>query len=167
MRRTLAVSCLLIGCAACVAAAGQGEAKKGKGQQFEPTADEKKLIELTNQERKKHKLPTLKINLVLCKVARDHSANQAKQQKMAHVLDGKNSFQRLKEAKYRYTDCGENVAFGLNVPLEDIMAGWMGSEAHRKNILDSAFTEIGLGAVAAKDGTVYYTQVFGTPRKGN
>jgi uncharacterized protein YkwD len=165
MRRTLAVSCLLVVCAGWVAAAGQGEAKKGKGQDFKLNADEEKLIELTNQERKKKKLPPLKTSLALCKVARAHSANQAKQQKMAHVLDGKNPFQRLKEAKYRYEDAGENVAFGLNVALTDVMEGWMGSELHRKNILDKSFTEIGLGAVAGKDGTVYYTQVFGTPKK--
>jgi uncharacterized protein YkwD len=165
MSRTLAVSCLLVGCAVWVAAAGQGEAKKGKDQEYKLTADEKKLIDLTNRERKKHKLPPLKINLLLCKVARAHSTNQAKQQKMAHILDGKNPFQRLKEAKYRYEDAGENVGFGLNVTLPEVMEGWMNSPLHRKNILDKSFTEIGFGAVAAKDGTVYYTQVFGTPKK--
>jgi uncharacterized protein YkwD len=165
MRRAPIVSGLVLGCAVCVAAAGQGDAKKAKDQEYKPTAHEKKLIDLTNQERKKHDLPPLKMNPLLGKVARAHSANQAKQQKMAHELDGKNSFQRLKEAKYRYLDAGENVAFGYNVTPEELVAGWMGSPLHRKNILDKAFTETGLGAVAARDGTIYYTQVFGTQKK--
>src|SRR5438874_2719232 len=62
---------------------------------FQPTAQEKKLLDLTNAERKKEELPPLKFNPTLMKVARDHSKNMAKQSKMDHVLDGKNPRDRI------------------------------------------------------------------------
>jgi uncharacterized protein YkwD len=46
----------------------------------------------------------------------------------------------------------------------------MDSPLHRRNVLDKDFTEIGLGAAAGKDKegiTIYYTQLFGTPRKSD
>jgi uncharacterized protein YkwD len=100
---------------------------------------------------------------LLFKAARDHSINMAKQGKMEHELDGKNPFHRIKATGYQYRYAGENIAYG-DVPLADVMAGWMKSPPHRKNILYKEFTEIGLGLAKSKDGATYYTQVFGHPR---
>ena len=85
---------------------------------------------------------------------------------MAHELDGKNPFQRLKDAGYTYFFAGENVAAGLD-ELDEVMKGWMESEPHRKNILSEKFTEIGVGVARDKKGEPYFTQVFGKPRSGN
>lgn len=135
-----------------------------QNKKHELSNDEKKLVELTNAERKKEKLPPLKINLVLSQVARKHSENMAKQNKMDHVLDDKNPLDRVKASGYRYGYVGENIAYGENVSLETIMESWMNSPPHRKNILKKEFTEIGLGAAKSAKGVWYYTQVFGTPR---
>jgi uncharacterized protein YkwD len=129
---------------------------------FQMTKEEKHLLDLTNKERKKEKLPLLKPSPLLFKIARAHSKNMAKQNKMAHVLDGKNPAQRVKEAGYRYFTTGENIAKG-DFSQEDLMQRWMGSKLHRANILQKTFTEIGLGIVSDKDGMVYYTQVFARP----
>jgi uncharacterized protein YkwD len=130
------------------------------------SSDEQRLLELTNAERKKEKLSPLTPNPLLFKVARDHSANMARQEKLAHELDGKTPYTRLKEAGYRYRYAGENVAYG-EVSLEEVMKGWMASPGHRKNILTPGYTEIGLGLARSEKGMVYYTQVFGTPRKSD
>jgi uncharacterized protein YkwD len=130
---------------------------------FKMSVEEKELLDLTNQERKKADRKPLKPSPVLFKVARAHSANMAKQGKMAHVLDGKNPFQRLKAAGYPYYRAGENVGVG-NVPLKGVMKGWMDSKLHRENILNPEFTEIGLGRVVDANGDAYYTQAFGRPR---
>src|SRR6516165_3586360 len=90
---------------------------------FQMSKEEKELLDLTNQERKKNNVPPLKPNPTLFKVARAHSANMAKQGKMDHVLDGKKPPQRVKEAGYRYLSTGENIAFG-NVPLEELVEKW-------------------------------------------
>jgi uncharacterized protein YkwD len=165
MRRALAVTCLFVCFAAGAVAAGQGEAKKAKGKDPNLEKDEKKLTELTNQERKKHDLPPLKVSPLLTKVARAHAENMARQEKLEHILDGKTPFQRLKAANYLYKHAGENVAFRLNVELPEIIENWMKSPLHRKNVLGKDYTEIGIGAAIARDGTIYYTQVFGTPKE--
>jgi len=152
-----------------VASLGRALAQDKKGAKFELTADEKTLLELLNKSRAAKKLPALKPNAILTRVARAHSANMLKQEKMAHVLDGKNPGQRTHAAGYNYKSVGENVAFseskGAEVPLADIHTGWMNSKVHRDNILAPRFEEVGLGVARGTDGKVYYTQVFGTHRK--
>ena len=132
---------------------------------LELSADEQKLLELTNKERAKEKLPPLKPNAVLFQVARAHSANMAKKGEMNHVLDGKNPAQRTVAAGYNYKHVGENVAVSDGAPLALIMEGWMKSPHHRENILKREFIEIGLGVGRNGKGDIYYTQLFGTPRK--
>ena len=129
---------------------------------FQMSKEEKQLLDLTNQERKKEKLPLLKPSPLLFKIARAHSANMAKQNKMSHVLDGKNSAQRVKEGGYRYLSTGENIAFG-DLSQEALVKAWMGSKLHRANILSKKVTEIGLGIVPDKNGVPYYTQLFAKP----
>jgi uncharacterized protein YkwD len=140
--------------------AGGGEDKK----KFELSPAEKKLLDLTNRERKKQDLPPLEADPLLCKIARGHSANMAKQAKPEHNLDGKTPFDRLRDAGYDYRFAGENVAFGLNFSVAEIVEGLMDSPKHRDNILHKQFTHIGLGAFKDKGGTIWYTQVFAKPK---
>jgi uncharacterized protein YkwD len=142
--------------------AAAGAPRDGSG--YTLTEGEKKFLELTNAERARHKLPPLKLNLTLSKVARAHSANMAKQNKMVHVLDGKDQFARIKGSGYRYRYAGENVARG-NIEITEMVEALMKSEGHRKNILKKEYTELGVGlALGGKDLT-YYTQVFASPKR--
>jgi uncharacterized protein YkwD len=127
--------------------------------------DEQKLIDLANEARKKEKLPPLKPNATLFAVARAHSNNMARQGKMEHVLDGKNVRKRLDAAHYNFGWYGENIAMGKKATLDQIMKGWMESKGHRANILSKNYTEIGVGIADDGNGTLYYTQVFGSQRK--
>lgn len=138
--------------------------KKDKSK-FEMTADEKKLVELTNNERAKAKLPPLEPSPLLFKIAREHSANMAKQGMMNHVLDGKNPADRAKAAGYDWARLAENIAAGENTPLADVMKGWMESKIHRDNILINDVTEIGIGVARSEKSEEYYTQVFGRPKR--
>ena len=143
-----------------------GLVRAGESPAFKMTEDEAKLLELTNQERKKKELAPLRPSAVLFKLARDHSANMAKQGKMDHVLDGKTPFDRMKDAGYMFARGGENIAVGdAKVDLPTVMGAWMESKQHRENILGPEFSEIGLGLVRGKDGQMYYTQVFARPSK--
>ncbi len=137
------------------------------GTKFEMTKDEKTLLELTNKEREKAKLPPLRPNPILCGVARKHSANMAKQSKMEHKLDGKDPGDRVLGAGYDYGRVTENIATSdmPGVPLTVIMKDWMDSKDHRKNLLDDRVSEIGLGIASNAKGEFYYTQVFARPRK--
>jgi uncharacterized protein YkwD len=135
------------------------------GSKIEASETERTLLELTNNARKKENLPLLKFNTTLLKVAREHSANMATQKEMKHELDGKKPSDRLKAAGYRYSRMGENIALGDRQPLETVFRGWMESPGHRANILNKDFEEIGIGVARDNRGRIYYTQVFGTPRK--
>ena len=65
---------------------------------------------------------------------------------------------------------GENLAWGANAlgTPSTIVRGWMGSAGHRDNILNAAFTEIGVGiATGSPSGglpalSATYTTAFGT-----
>src|SRR5260370_18874606 len=141
--------------AACVGSPGQ---EKKEPDKKEPTAAEKAIVELINMERAKEKLPALKTNVVLTKIARAHSQNMAKTGMLEHVLDGKNPTDRVKASGYRLALCGENIALteGQYTPAE-VVQGWMDSKLHRENILNSRFTETGLGIVTNAKGEAYYT----------
>jgi uncharacterized protein YkwD len=139
------------------------------------SAEEKEVLELTNAERAREKLPPLKPNPVLFRVARAHAANMARQGQMKHVLDGKNPAQRTIGAGYDYGKVGENIALAEGTtdkevpPAKAIVDGWMHSKVHRENLMDPEYTDIGLGVVRKDTGMdkveVYYTQLFGRPRK--
>jgi uncharacterized protein YkwD len=126
---------------------------------------EQTLLQLTNAERAKHKLPPLHANGVLFAVARAHSANMARHQQMSHVLDGKTPFDRLHAAGYSFSWAGENIAYGYGAYAQPaaIVQGWMNSPPHRANILSPHYTQIGLGVAHDQHGRVYYTQDFGRP----
>ena len=129
------------------------------------TDEEQKIFELTNKTREKEKLRPLKLNAVLVKVARGHSANMAKQEKMDHELDGKNPTQRVKDAGYTPAGVGENVGETNGDMPEKIFQMWMDSPPHKENILRDKFEEIGVGIARNANGEIYYTQVFATPKK--
>ncbi len=133
---------------------------------FEQTTDEKTIFDLTNKERTAKDMPALVLNPALSKIARAHAENMARQKKMEHKLDGKEVKDRVKEAGYKLSMVGENVAMGeLGAKLSSIMKAWMESGGHRKNILSADYTEIGVGIARDSAGTFYITQVFATPRK--
>lgn len=58
---------------------------------------------------------------------------------------------------------GENVGFGGNARV--LHAAFMNSPAHRANILDKDFTEVGLGVTTDSRGVMWVTEVFRQPMR--
>ena len=141
------------------------EPEKKKTGKLELSKEEQTVLELTNKEREKEKLPALKPNKLLFEAARAHTANMAKKGEMNHELDGKNPSQRVKAVGYDYSWVGENIAAGEQWSLTGLMEAWMKSDHHRENILKEQYDEIGIGAVRGSDGKIYYTQVFGAQKR--
>jgi uncharacterized protein YkwD len=150
----------------------------GTKDQVKLEPEEQKLLDLTNQARKEEGRAPLKSNPLLVKAARAHSANMAKQGKMVHVLDNKDAFDRISAAGYHVlwvkeaggnnleSVAGENLAVrDPDRSVADVMDGLMKSPTHKAHLLDSRFTEIGVGAGRTAKGQVYYTQVFAAPQK--
>jgi uncharacterized protein YkwD len=168
-RRAFTVLLVLVGACLWGQVAAQERAprrddpKKDKDAEVTPSPEEQAIIDLTNKEREAAGLKPLKFNPKLTKAARAHSANMARQDQLAHELDGKSVADRARAAGYAFASVGENVARGYRSP-EELMAAWMESKPHRENILRAKFTEIGVGRARSERGEYFHTQVFGTPR---
>ncbi len=68
-------------------------------------------------------------------------------------------FDMMKQFGISYKTAGENIAMGQKTPSE-VVTAWMNSEGHRKNILSSSFTQIGVGVAKNANGQLYWTQMF-------
>src|SRR6516162_4790404 len=62
--------------------------------------DEQSVVDLTNSERKKADLSSLRVDPKLMAAARGHALNMAKQDKLPHDLDGKSMTDRIKAEGY-------------------------------------------------------------------
>ncbi|MEU0338566.1 CAP domain-containing protein [Streptomyces bobili] len=120
-----------------------------------------RVVALVNSERAKAGCSPVTLNAKLSQAAQAHSADMASHNTMSHTgSDGSDPGQRITRAGYLWSTYGENVAYGYSTP-EQVMAGWMASAGHKRNILDCGFKEIGVGV--AQPGN-YWTQDFGTVR---
>jgi uncharacterized protein YkwD len=97
----------------------------------------------------------------------EHSREMAHYRYFSH--QGKNGDQvgdRARRAGHNWRRIGENIASGVSSP-EQAVSGWLASPGHCANIMNPGFTEMGAAYAingARATGTVYWTQVFGTPR---
>jgi uncharacterized protein YkwD len=126
------------------------------------------IFDKVNALRDKKDLLPLTRNDKLDAAAQRHAENMAKQDKMAHLLDGKRSVDRVLMEGYEASVVAENVAqapAGSNKSAAAIVDGWRYSPGHYKNIILEQATETGLGAARSKSGKWYFCQVFAAPRK--
>lgn len=135
----------------------QTEQPKTEQSAYQLSAYEQQVVDLTNQERAKNGLPALKVDVALSKVAREKSLDMQKNNYFSHTSPTYGSpFDMMKQFGITYKAAGENIAKGQRSP-EEVVNAWMNSEGHRKNILSSNFTHIGVGYVAEGN---YWTQQF-------
>ena len=71
--------------------------------------------------------------------------------------DGSSCFTVIGDVSW--TTCGENIAAGYQTP-QDVVNGWMNSEGHRANILNPAFTKIGVGYCTGGSYGTNWVQLF-------
>ena len=121
------------------------------------SAYEAEVVRLVNLERAKNGLPKLAHNWELSRVARYKSQDMKDKKYFSHTSPTYGSpFQMMKNFGISYKAAGENIAKGYSTPAA-VVNGWMNSPGHRANILNSSFTEIGVGYVANGN---YWTQMF-------
>lgn len=129
------------------------------------SAEANEVIRLVNVERSKNGLAPLKANAELSKVATTKAQDMIDKNYFSHTSPTYGSpFDMMKKFGINYTAAGENIAYGQKTPA-DVMNSWMNSPGHRANILNSNFTEIGVGVANDKNGTPYWVQMFINPGK--
>ena len=115
-------------------------------------AGEAATLCLMNAERSVRGLRALRAHPVLTKVASGFAQQMAEQRFFDHVSPGGSTLlSRVKSTSYlngsAQWSLGENIAWGtgaLSTPRATV-ASWMKSPPHRKNLLATQFTEVGIG----------------------
>jgi uncharacterized protein YkwD len=113
--------------------------------------DQKRLIDLTNEERAKLGLSPLKENTSLDEAASKKAANMFEENYWAHFApSGKSPWDFIQGSGYKFTYAGENLAKNFN-ESPDVVSAWMASPTHRENIVNPHYKDIGIAVV---DGTL-------------
>jgi len=124
---------------------------------------QKKVIEIVNKERVKAGLISLAENADSDKIATLKSEDMVKLNYFSHTSPTYGSpFEMLSHFNIKYSAAGENIAYGQSTP-DEVMTAWMNSPGHRANILNSNFTQIGVGIALKANGQLVWTQTFTRP----
>jgi uncharacterized protein YkwD len=120
---------------------------------------EARMLELVNGERVAAGLRPLAPDPELTQVARQHSADMFARGYFAHVTpEGRDPFERMREANVRFVMAGENLA--LAPTLHIAHTGLMNSPGHRANILQRDFGRVGIGILDGGIHGLMVTQDF-------
>jgi hypothetical protein len=111
------------------------------------------ILSSVNSARASHGLRPYTLRSDLSSVAYSWSKHMAASNSLSHNP-------RLTSQVTNWRFVGENVGYASD--WKTVMAAFMASPGHRANILDSDFTEIGIGVVATSD-RIWVTQVFREP----
>jgi hypothetical protein len=112
------------------------------------------VVSATNAERTSRGLRALSTQACVDRYAEQQAARMAAERRMYHQDLGP----ILSACNLRAV--GENVAYGYPSG-QAVTAAWMGSTGHRRNILNSGYRLLGVGAAQSSDGRWYAAQVFG------
>lgn len=128
----------------------------------------KELLELVNEVRASgcncgsEAMPPvdpLVLNEKLIKAAQLHSEDMDNNNYFSHTSqNGDKPGDRITAQGYIWSTYGENIASGQS-SAQQVMASWLKSEGHCRNIMNSSVTEFGAGR-----SSNYWTQVFGKQR---
>lgn len=123
----------------------------------EISAFEARVIDLTNEQRRKNGLPNLQPDTALSNVAQEKSNDMQAKNYFSHTSPTYGSpFDMMRDFGVSYNTAGENIAMGQR-SAEEVVNAWMNSEGHRKNILSPNYTHIGVGHTTQGN---YWTQMF-------
>jgi uncharacterized protein YkwD len=180
-RRRAATLVAAVAALALPAPAGAQAADCGVAADYVPNAGNlaevgQATVCLLNNERAAQRLRPVVEAPGLTQPSRAYSARMVAESFFAHESpDGGTLVDRLTGAGYIAPDgdwtVGENIAWGqghLATP-RNIVAAWMASPGHRKNVLTGEYTEIGLGVVTGTPGDASwgatYTTDFGAVQR--
>ena len=123
------------------------------------SAQEQTAGNLLNNDRARYNLSPLTIDPLLCRIARIKSQDMRDNRYFSHTSPTYGDIrQMLSHFGYDYSAAGENIAH--HASIEKAQAAFLSSPGHRKNIMSSGYTKVGLGVAIDEKGFVYLTQIF-------
>lgn len=98
----------------------------------------------------------LQWNDILFSAAARHALDMATRNYFSHdTPEGISFSQRLTTEGYTWRSAGENIAAG-QTSVNSVMAAWLASEGHCRNIMNPGFTEVAVACVS-QSGTAFAT----------
>lgn len=139
--------------------------------QAESTADA--VLSAVNAARAKAGCGPLQIDARLTAAAKGHARAMAEQNFFGHAgKDGSRFSSRIAKQGYSYWAAAENIAAGQS-SAGQVVASWLNSAGHRRNILDCRMKDTGIAMVYQADDRpirgnpaplrYYWVQVFAAP----
>ena len=120
---------------------------------------EKTAFDLLNADRASNGLQPLKLNSQLTVLGEDYAQDMINRNFFAHTNpEGQSPFDRMKQAGISYSTAGENIAINNNVTTAE--QAFMNSPGHKANILNTSYTEVGIGVRYDTNGSAHVVQEF-------
>lgn len=120
---------------------------------------EQTLFRLLNEDRARQGLPHLILDPELSRIARIKSADMVNNNYFAHNSPTYGNVRSmLRHFNVPFRSAGENIARSRSVYHSN--AAFLSSEGHRRNMLSSSFTHVGIGVVINANGFVTVTEIF-------
>ena len=123
------------------------------------SAQEQIAYQLLNEDRTANGVAALALDSRLSELARMKSRDMSELGYFAHTSPTYGSAANMLHTYgYAFTSVGENIAHHATVTKAQ--AAFMSSDGHRRNILGSQWTKVGVGVWYDAQGFVYVTQLF-------
>ena len=125
------------------------------------TQDEQSLLKLVNKARKDAGVEALTFDKELMKIARMKAKDMVDNGYFSHQSPTYGSpFDMMRQFSNVFKTAGENIAG--NQTVDGAFKAWMGSEGHKKNILNNSFNLTGIGIETSKTyGKILVQQFIG------
>ncbi|MFO1202586.1 MAG: CAP domain-containing protein [Tabrizicola sp.] len=131
------------------------------------------VLSAVNAARAKAGCQPLRLNGKLMAAAKAHARAMAEQNFFGHAgKDGSRFSSRIKRQGYSFSTAEENIAAGQKTAGQ-VVASWLKSAGHRRNILNCAMRDTGIALVYQPDDRpirgnpaplrYYWVQVFAAP----
>ncbi|HLM83710.1 MAG TPA: CAP domain-containing protein [Candidatus Bathyarchaeia archaeon] len=118
------------------------------------------FLALINQARDRASISSVVTSPKLQKAAQEKADDMAKYNYIAlNSPSGKIPPDLVKEQSYTFCGLGANLAVNFKTP-EDAVGAWLTDKSDRQSILDSGFSEIGIGLAKSQDGAKNFAAVF-------
>jgi uncharacterized protein YkwD len=118
----------------------------------------RELARLINSRRESIGCPELRWDDRAAALAGEHSRDMVERNFFSHTNpDGKDPFDRMRQAGIGFNRAGENMVLGVETGRE-VYQIWLHSPGHRNNMLDCRFTRQGIGRAGDR-----WTQVLFRP----
>ena len=127
---------------------------------------ERRVFEEVNRVRRAQGLERLEWNESLAQEARRQALNMATHNFFAHRDPVRGDLaERLNASQIRWRNCAENLfqERGYDDPAPVAVQHWLQSSGHRRNMLDKAMTQTGVGVAIEGRDSVFIVQDFIRP----